>query len=106
MGKRRSRRQLDVDDFLPDGEYYLVIAYVSKGSDFTPAEAVTRLQAALKGRVVRAFPCRRDRRVLGPWGGDLIVGFYLQAAPSDAGEPPAAAEVGGLPTRAGSGADV
>jgi hypothetical protein len=107
MGKRRSSRQPEVDYFLPDGEYHNIIAYVTKGSDFTLAEAVTRLQAALSGRVVRAFPCRRDRRVLAPWGGDLIVGFYIQAAPSDAGEPlPATAEDGGVPTPGGSCAAV
>jgi len=107
MGKRRSRRQPEVDHLLPDGEYYLIVTYVAKGSDFTLAEAVTRLQAALSGRVVRAFPCRRDRRVLAPWGGDLIVGFYVQAAPSDAGEPlPATAEGGPGPTPGGSCAAV
>ena len=45
---------------------------------------------------------RRDRRVLAPWGGEQIVGFYIGAAPSDAsGHPPATAEDGGSPAPGG-----
>jgi hypothetical protein len=87
---------------LPDGEYFCLLAYVPKGSDFTLDEAVARLQTALPGRVVRAFPLRRDRRVLAPWGGEQIIGFYIGAAPSDAGgRPPATAEDAGVPAPGG-----
>jgi hypothetical protein len=111
MDKRRRRRRPPASDReaewepWPDGEYYLLIAYVQKGSDFAPEEAVARLQAALPGRLVRAFPCRRNRRVLDPLGCDLIVGFYIQASPTDADGPlPATAEGGGacVPTEAGA----
>ncbi len=112
MDKRRSRRRPSSDRVAkwepwPDGEYYFLIAYVKKGSDFTLDEAVARLRAALPGRLVQAFPCRRDRRVLAPMGLDLMVGFYIQAAPSDADEPrPAAAGGGGGGAPTGPGAAV
>ena len=48
MGKRRSRRQPEVDYLLPDGEYYNIIAYVAKGSDFTHAEAMLQADIARK----------------------------------------------------------
>ena len=92
---------------LPNGEYLCLQAFVAEGNDFTLDEAMTRLRAALPGRVVWSFHHRRDRRVLAPWGGDLIVGFYIQAAPSDAGGPlPATAEDGDAPAPGGSCAAV
>jgi hypothetical protein len=78
------------DHPMPEGAYYCLTAFVVKGSDFTPDEAVARLRAALPGRVVRAFPTRRDRRVLGPWNGEQIVGFFIEATAGD--RPPPAAE--------------
>jgi hypothetical protein len=71
-------------DPLPNGDYFSLIAFVAKGSDFTLGGAVARLQAALPGRVVRGIPVRRDRRVLAPWGGDQIVGFFIEVAPGSA----------------------
>jgi hypothetical protein len=91
-----------VDYSLPTGEYYCLMVYVPKDSDFTLDEAIARLQAALPGRVVRAFPARRDRRVLDYWGGKLIAGFYIGAKPSDARcSPPATAGDGDAPMTAG-----
>jgi hypothetical protein len=87
-----------VDYSLPDGEYYCLTAFVRKGSDFTLDEAVARLRAALPGRVVRGFPCRRDRRVLGPWDGEQIVAFFLEAT---AGDRPPLAEGEDASRRAG-----
>ena len=72
-------------DPLPDGEYYCLTAFVAKGSDFTIDEAVARLRAALPGRVVRGIPFRRDRRVLAPWGGEQIVGFFIEVTAETAG---------------------
>jgi hypothetical protein len=77
----------NVDHSLPDGEYYCLTAFVAKGSDFTLDEAMARVRAALPGRVARGFPTRRDRRVLGPWDGEQIVGFFIEAI---AGDRPAA----------------
>jgi hypothetical protein len=92
-----------VDHSLPDGEYYCLTAFVAKGSDFRLDEAVARLRAALPDRVVRGFPTRRDRRVLGPWDGEQIVGFFLAAS---AGDRPLAAEGEDAPAPGGSPAAV
>ncbi|HYT87821.1 MAG TPA: hypothetical protein VEL76_03805 [Gemmataceae bacterium] len=80
-------------DPLPNGAYLSLVAFVAEGSDFTLNKAVARLQAALRGRVVRAIPTRRDRRVLDFWGGKQIVAFFVEVTAEAGGaRPPAAVE--------------
>ena len=55
-------------------------------NNFTLDGAVARLREALPDRVVWGIPTRRDRRILDYWDGDQIVGFYIGAKPSDAGD--------------------
>jgi hypothetical protein len=81
-------------DPLPNGAYLSLVAYVAEGSDFTINKAVARLQAALPDRVVRAIPVRRDRRALAPWGGKLLVGFFIEVTAEAGGDCPSAAVEG------------
>lgn len=97
MHSRNAFTTLEVDgvakvDPLPDGKYFCLAALVAEDSDFTLDEAVARLQAALPGRVVLAFPTRRNRAALAPWGGKQFVGFYIEAAAETAGGLPPALE--------------